>query len=147
MSDWRLIEQPLLPPYGCIACPRKAGAMGPVVDTLWDIPLAPRGGRVYICRDCALQIARVHGFSRGKKQTQLLEAAQLVDTIRQQIADKQTQLEEQREQQAALCKERDGLLAELELERGKVAQLEQSIARARQDMEANLAAVGGGGDA
>ena len=135
-----IVETAQLSPRHCIGC---GGNIGPFVDVAEvEIPTVngPIPFHVYLChRICARAVARVGGYSSGKRMNELSNAAE--------------QLREKEKELAALVEKRDGLLdtvksltvlGESKDERiafleGRVSQLQGRIAS---EAQANLALVG-----
>jgi hypothetical protein len=132
MSDWFKLEAANAFPFRCVACVNAKD----VLDTFVEVP---GWGRVFICKNCARTAAREFGFSRGKEQERLSNAAEVLaeaekernkykqqrDDLGQNLLQEVTAHEITTEENAKL--------------RGRVAQLES---RLRAKAEADLSLVG-----
>jgi hypothetical protein len=125
MSDWQIVDGPVMPPHKCICCPSFKDK---VIDTKVDIVLLPDGGRVYICRNCARQAAVLFGFAKGEKAEKLQEAAVMLDETRKELANAKVALREAHTLVSDANTARKHSEEELARERQKVDQL-----RAAQD--------------
>lgn len=94
-------------PHMCVACGGSEGAM---TDTHRELV---RYGRVYLCRMCVTRAARAHGLVKGKRQDELMQAAKLLDQARDEITQRDAR--------------HDTLVAELDEERRRVAQLTEDV--------------------
>src|SRR5438552_8191772 len=68
--DIAKLGSPVAPPYRCSLCPVGES---PILDTGIEFPGV---GRVYICKRCSRDVARLWGFSKGKALDELMNASE-----------------------------------------------------------------------
>lgn len=71
MPDFNLVETPVATPSQCVLC---GNHKGPQVDTRIDIRNGATG-RLYICRICGSEIARLFGYVDGMTHADALDSA------------------------------------------------------------------------
>jgi hypothetical protein len=129
--EFTLVEgQPLKRPHACIIC---RGNLGGMCDTQHDLP---GFGNIYVCETCGKTIAQLFGFARGKRMTQLTQAAATIEQLETDLRTTHEQAQANSTRADEMAQLADGLREELELARQRVGQLEDRfVAQAREQLE------------
>jgi len=124
MYDWQKLEGAILYPHRCIFCVEQKD----VVDSELDLELGQaRWGRVYICKNHGRAIARAFGFSKGKEQDRIANAAATVGAIEKERDDYKARCETVEDERAEAMARVEMLESERDLLQGRVSQLTERI--------------------
>lgn len=127
-----------IPPYCCIVC---RGTEGPLIDTHAEIPGL---GRIYLCKNlCVRSLARVAGYAKGKRQTELLDAQTMADRYAADLTRTQervAELERINENQATRAAEARATIEHLEQRLAQVSEAANAQAAHILDVTAGASA-------
>ena len=136
MSEFMLVDHPVITPYACIRC---RSARGPLVDLNGE----SLEGRLYICLLCAKRIAMVAGFAEGERMDELVAASDLlvykereITSLLEQLGNAVMQIQHQERQ----IHDQDETIEHLG---GRVSQLEKTLRSSAEDAHRHLELVGG----
>ena len=133
MYDWQKVEGATLFPYHCVSCLNQRD----VLDTNVDLP---QWGHVYVCKVCARTSARIFGFSKGKEQDKLANAAEVVEELEKLVEETNGERKRLGDELIKAELHNDSLMKENAQLKGRVAQLQSRIA---DEARAALELVGG----
>ncbi len=88
MSDWVLLAAPQLRPYACDLC--KRAPRGPIIDTRQHhvLPNGLPGDRIYICKNCAGQAAKLHELIAPDELDEAIDWRMRIEGLEAELADR-----------------------------------------------------------